>query len=65
MVKGLTSLIGYSEEASSSPGKAILYFKLCRFFFIFWITCFSFGLFPFILTAVLLKLREDFAITYF
>ena len=54
MVKGLTSLIGYSEEASSSRRQSKA-----------WITRFLFGLFPFILTVVLLKLREDFAITYF
>ena len=40
---------------------------ICRFFlrFFSFILFLPFGLFPFILTADLLKLREIFAITYF
>ena len=41
-------------------------FKLCTFFsvLVFRSFFFSFGLFPFVLTADPLKLREDFAITH-
>ena len=52
-----------SEGASSNPSKAIL-LKFGKFLVVF-LSFFPFALFPFIITADPLQLREDFVVMYF
>ena len=63
VVKDQFSLIANSEGASSNPGKAIL--LEFGIFFLFFDHFFPLCLFPFIITAGLLKLRENFVVMYF
>ena len=58
-------MIGDAEGASSNPDEGILLNFVQFLLFRFLTNIFPFGLFPFILTPDPLKLREDFAITYF
>lgn len=63
VVKDQFSLTANSEGASSNPGKAVL-LKFGNFLNSFWII-FPLRLFPFIITADPLELREDFVVMYF